>query len=120
MVRPPTILLLLELQLKHSIAGKFRIVVGAKIYHPESQCPPTTSKFQWRVRTMRSTTFEQPTPEAAQVILEQLPGRIRVALINRATEIKYPVEAVIEMAIAGYLDNEALRFADCKPGLDKL
>jgi hypothetical protein len=35
---------------------------------------------------MRSTTFEQLTPEAAQVILEQLPGRIRVALINRATE----------------------------------
>jgi hypothetical protein len=68
---------------------------------------------------MRSTTFEQLTPEAAQVILEQLPERIKVALINRAAEIEYPVEAVVEMAIAGYLDNEAIGFADCKPGRGK-
>jgi len=45
-----------------------------------------------------------------------LPERIRMALINRATEIEYPIEAVIEMAIASFLDAEALGFADCKPG----
>jgi flagellar motor switch protein FliG len=65
---------------------------------------------------MQSTTFEQLSPAAAQKILEQLPERIRLALINRAAEIEYPVEAVVEMAIAGYLDSEAIGFADCKPG----
>ncbi len=65
---------------------------------------------------MQSTTFEQLSPAAAQKILEQLPERIRLALINRAAEIEYPVEAVVEMAIAGYLDREAIGFADCKPG----
>ena len=60
-------------------------------------------------------TFEQLTATAAQVILDQLPERIKQALIDRATEIDYPVEAVIEMALAGYLDSEAIGFADCKP-----
>ncbi|MBD2146549.1 hypothetical protein [Sphaerospermopsis sp. FACHB-1194] len=52
----------------------------------------------------------------AAIILEHLPERIRTALINHATKIEYPVEAVLEMAIAGFLDTEALGFADCKPG----
>jgi hypothetical protein len=68
---------------------------------------------------MQSTPFEQLTPAAAQVILEQLPQRIKTALISRADEIKYPVEAIVEMAIAGYLDHEAIGFADCKPGRKK-
>jgi len=40
----------------------------------------------------------------ASVILEHLPQRIRVALIAYANEIEYPIEAVIEMAIASFLD----------------
>ena len=32
-----------------------------------------------------------------------------------AEELEYPVEAVIEMAIAGFLDENALSFTDCKP-----
>ncbi len=64
---------------------------------------------------MQSTTYEQLTATAAQVILAQLPERIRTALIIRAAEMDYPVEAVVEMAIAGYLDSEAIGFADCKP-----
>jgi hypothetical protein len=52
----------------------------------------------------------------AEVILERLPERIQVALVARAAEIEYPIEAVIEMAIASFLDTEALGFADCKPG----
>lgn len=52
----------------------------------------------------------------AKVILERLPDRIREALLTRAKEIEYPVEAVIEMAIASFLDTEALGFADCQPG----
>jgi hypothetical protein len=64
---------------------------------------------------MQSTPFEQLTPAAAQIILEQLPDRIKTAFIHRATEMEYPLEALIEMALAGYLDSEAIGFADCKP-----
>ncbi|OUL19882.1 hypothetical protein BV378_32235 [Nostoc sp. RF31YmG] len=59
---------------------------------------------------MQAKLQEQLSSTDAEVILERLPERIRAA------EIEYPVEAVIEMAIASFLDTEALGFADCKPG----
>ncbi|MFQ4137516.1 hypothetical protein PGN35_014460 [Nodosilinea sp. PGN35] len=59
---------------------------------------------------------EQLSASDATAILERLPERIRLALNERAAEIEYPIEAVIEMAIASFLDTEALGFADCKPG----
>jgi hypothetical protein len=65
---------------------------------------------------MQAKLQEQLTSADAEVILETLPKRIREALIARASEIEYPIEAVIEMAIASFLDAEALGFADCKPG----
>ncbi len=65
---------------------------------------------------MQAKLQEQLSPNDADVILGRLPERIREALIARATEIEYPIEAVIEMAIASFLDTEALGFADCKPG----
>ncbi|MDY7015739.1 MAG: hypothetical protein SVX43_19525 [Cyanobacteriota bacterium] len=65
---------------------------------------------------MQSTTLEQLSADDARVILEHLPERIRTALRSRAAEIEYPIEAVVEMAIASFLDSEALGFADCKPG----
>ncbi len=65
---------------------------------------------------MQAKLQDQLSPTDAEVILERLPERIRVALIERALEIEYPIEAVIEMAIASFLDSEALGFADCKPG----
>lgn len=55
------------------------------------------------------------SPELAQTFLEGLPAPIRAGLEARAKEINYPVWAVIEMAIAGYLDEEALSFVDCQP-----
>ena len=64
---------------------------------------------------MQSQTLEQLTPNAAQAILANLPERIRTAFIDRAAEINYPVEALIEMALAGYLDSESIGFVDCKP-----
>ena len=64
---------------------------------------------------MQSTQFEQLSATSAQVILEQLPERIKQAFITRAIEIDYPVEAVLEIALAGYLDQEAIGFTDCKP-----
>ncbi|WP_035985846.1 hypothetical protein [Leptolyngbya sp. KIOST-1] len=65
---------------------------------------------------MQAKLQEQLSASDATAILERLPERIRAALIERATEIEYPVEAVVEMAIASFLDTEALGFADCKPG----
>ena len=65
---------------------------------------------------MQTQLHEQLSLSDAEVILLRLPERIRTALIDRATEIEYPIEAVVEMAIASFLYTEALGFADCKPG----
>jgi hypothetical protein len=76
----------------------------------------TTCKSRRRCNAMQAKLQEQLSPVDAEVILGRLPGRIRASLIARATEIEYPIEAVVEMAIASFLDTEALGFADCKPG----
>jgi hypothetical protein len=65
---------------------------------------------------MQAKLHEQLSPADAEVILGRLPERIRSALVARAAEIEYPIEAVVEMAIASFLDTEALGFVDCKPG----
>ena len=65
---------------------------------------------------MQTQLHEQLSRSDAEVILLRLPERIRTALTDRATEIEYPIEAVVEMAIASFLDTEALGFVDCKPG----
>lgn len=53
--------------------------------------------------------------QTAQTILNALPEHVRQAYLDHAAEIEYPVEAVLEMALAGFLDSEALSFVDCKP-----
>jgi hypothetical protein len=68
---------------------------------------------------MPTQLHEQLSRSDAEVILLRLPERIRTALIDRAAEIEYPIEAVVEMAIASFLDTEALGFIDCKPGRGK-
>ncbi len=65
---------------------------------------------------MQVELLEQLSATDAKIILECLPEKIKAALIARAAEIDYPVEAIIEMAIASFLDTEALGFVDCKPG----
>lgn len=65
---------------------------------------------------MQAKLQEQLSSADAEVILGRLPERIRAALVNRAAEIDYPIESVVEMAIASFLDSEALGFTDCKPG----
>jgi hypothetical protein len=64
------------------------------------------------------TTMEHLSPELAQMFLAGLPEKIRMALEARAMAMNYPVWAIVEMAIAGYLDDEALSFVDCQPRLD--
>ena len=65
---------------------------------------------------MQTLLLEKLSSSDAAIILERLPDRIRLALIDRAVEIDYPIEAVLEMAIASFLDTEALSFVDCKLG----
>ncbi|NJR67458.1 MAG: hypothetical protein HC771_01440 [Synechococcales cyanobacterium CRU_2_2] len=65
---------------------------------------------------MQSAAIEQLSSVEAEDILSKLPERIAEALRTRAEEIQYPIERVVEMALASYLDSEALGFADCKPG----
>ena len=65
-----------------------------------------------------ATTTEHLSPELAQMFLEGLPDVIRSGLEARAKAMDYPVWAVIEMAIAGYLEEESLSFVDCKPSID--
>jgi adenylate kinase family enzyme len=48
------------------------------------------------------TTLEQLSASDAQVILDRLPERIRMALLERAMEIDHPIERVVEMAIASF------------------
>jgi hypothetical protein len=54
-------------------------------------------------------------PAAAHAFLDALPEKIKRAIITYAEEMEYPVEAVLEIAIAGFLDPNSLSFADCKP-----
>jgi hypothetical protein len=64
---------------------------------------------------MYSQAIERLNPIAARMMLAAFPDHIREAFERRAKEIDYPVEAVLEMAVAGFLDREALSFIDCKP-----
>jgi hypothetical protein len=68
---------------------------------------------------MNNDQFEQLSPAGGQALLEHLPERIRDAYLARATELGFQVENVIEMALAGYLDAEAIGFVDCKPDRGK-
>ncbi|NJK70364.1 MAG: hypothetical protein HC941_31100 [Microcoleus sp. SU_5_3] len=52
-------------------------------------------------------------PEAIHSLMAHLPDYVKVALIAKANELECSLEAVIEMAIASFLDSEALSFEDC-------
>lgn len=58
---------------------------------------------------------EHLSPAAAHAFLDALPDKIQRALLTYAAEINYPVEAVLEIAIAGFLDPDSLSFVDCQP-----
>lgn len=61
------------------------------------------------------TTTDHLTPEAAQTFLNMLPDKIRLGLLTYAAQIEQPIEAVIEMAIAGFLDEDSISFTGCRP-----
>ena len=47
---------------------------------------------------MQTKLLEQLSAADAAIILERLPERIRAAMLDRAAEIEYPIEATVEMA----------------------
>lgn len=60
-------------------------------------------------------TTSHLSPELGNLFFQGLPASIQAGLEARAKDMNYPIWAVIEMAIAGYLDDESLSFTDCKP-----
>jgi hypothetical protein len=64
---------------------------------------------------MQQLTTEHLSSSAAQTFLEAVPEKIRAAIQAYATEMDYPIEAVVEMAIASFLDEDAVNFQDCRP-----
>jgi hypothetical protein len=81
-----------------------------------SDIPETTAE-QLAQATFRigRETVEHLSPVAARMMLAAFPAHIRESFERRAQEIDYPIEAVLEMAIAGFLDGECLNFTDCQP-----
>jgi hypothetical protein len=53
------------------------------------------------------------SPESIDRIVDHLPDYIKVALMEKSTELECPLEATIEMAISSFLDEESLSFEDC-------
>ncbi|KAM3090533.1 hypothetical protein ACKFKG_29380 [Phormidesmis sp. 146-35] len=60
-------------------------------------------------------TSEHLSPVAAKMMLAAFPDRIQRSLLAHAAETGYPIEMVLKMAIAGFLDSECINFADCNP-----
>lgn len=55
------------------------------------------------------------TANALSDLQLRLPDKIRVALDAYASENQFPIDLVIEMAIASFLDVDAVTFDDCSP-----
>jgi hypothetical protein len=58
-------------------------------------------------------TPQHLSPESGNRIVNHLPDYIKVALMEKSTELECPLEATIEMAISSFLDEESLSFEDC-------
>ncbi|MEM9219730.1 MAG: hypothetical protein AAGD25_36055 [Cyanobacteria bacterium P01_F01_bin.150] len=57
--------------------------------------------------------MEHLSKQSAQQLMEAVPSYVKEAFERRATEIDYPIEALVEMALANFLDEESLSFEDC-------
>ncbi|MBM0745783.1 hypothetical protein JOY44_30890 (plasmid) [Phormidium sp. CLA17] len=44
-----------------------------------------------------------------------LPDKIRLGLLTYAAQIEQPIESIVEMAIAGFLDEDSISFSGCNP-----
>jgi hypothetical protein len=55
------------------------------------------------------------TSNAPSDLQLRLPDKIQAALDAYASENQFPIDLVIEMAIASFLDVDAVTFDDCNP-----
>ncbi len=56
-----------------------------------------------------------PTSNVSSELRLNIPAPILAALDAYARERQFPIDLVIEMAIASFLDIDAVTFDDCKP-----
>ncbi|BAZ14642.1 hypothetical protein NIES4071_64860 [Calothrix sp. NIES-4071] len=58
-------------------------------------------------------TTQHLSPEAINLLVNELPDYIKAALLKKSAELECSLEATIEMAISSFLDEEAFSFEDC-------
>ena len=51
-------------------------------------------------------------PSAIHSLMTHLPDYVKVALMEKATQLECSLESTIEMAIASFIDSEAFSFED--------
>jgi hypothetical protein len=61
----------------------------------------------------QSITTKHLTTASIEQITHDLPDYVKAALLEKSTEMECSLEAVVEMAIASFLDEEAFSFEDC-------
>ena len=61
----------------------------------------------------QTITIQHLSADSIDRIVNHLPDYIKVALMEKSTELGCPLEATIEMAISSFLDEESLSFEDC-------
>jgi hypothetical protein len=59
-------------------------------------------------------TRQSLLPTDSKAFVEALPRHIQDALLNYSAETDYPIESVLEMAIAFFLDVDCAGFEDCR------
>ncbi len=61
----------------------------------------------------QAATTQHLPPEAVHRLLEYAPDYVKEALIQKSADLDCSLEAVVEMALASFLDEEAFSFEDC-------
>ena len=64
---------------------------------------------------MQQIIQDHLSAQAANSLLNEIPEKIKAALLSYAIEMDYPIEGVIEMALSSFLDEDAISFKDCQP-----
>jgi hypothetical protein len=73
----------------------------------------TTQSFQSLPADGVHQSFQSLPADGVHQFLEYVPDYVRKALHEKAAEMNCPIESVVEMAIASFLDEEAFSFEDC-------
>ena len=64
---------------------------------------------------MQQIIQDRLSSQAANSLLNEIPEKIKSALLSHAIEMDYPIESVIEMALSSFLDEDSISFKDCQP-----